>query len=391
MKNKVLLIFSIFLVLLMVFVLGSIIGVGYYLGISDNDTDKVIKVVEREDEYTPVLDHEKAVINVVEESSSAVVSIVASKYVERMRFPFEEFFGMGDFDYEEEVRERLETGEGTGFIISSDGIILTNKHVVRDENAEYSVFLSDGTKYDGEVLGRDPVHDIAILKIEGKSFPTVKIGDSDNIRIGQTAIAIGNALGEFENTVSVGVISGLGRRVVAHRQSQFEVLDNVVQTDAAINLGNSGGPLLNLNGEVVAVNTATAVHAEGIGFAIPINKAKRAIDGVLEHGEIVYPFLGVRYIMVNEDIARERGLAVDYGAVIVFGGRGQEAIEKGSAAEKVGLKEGDIILKIDGKKITENNPLSRVIVSYYPGDEVDLTIFREGRKKNISVVLGRME
>lgn len=392
MRKTITAILSIFFILLIVLLFGVFLGTEYSLlsereAISEED---LLEKLKEKQEYSPVLDHEMAVINVVEDNSSAVVSIVASKYVTMRRSRFEDFFFRTEQEYEDEIRERVEMGEGTGFIISPNGTILTNRHVVADKNAEYKVFLSDGSAYDAEILARDPVHDLAILRIEGENFPTVNIGDSDNIRIGQTAIAIGNALGEFQNTVSVGVISGVGRRIIAQGGSMVEVLDDVIQTDAAINLGNSGGPLLNLKGEVVGINTATAVRAEGIGFAIPINKVKRAIESVLSDGKITYPFLGVRYIMIDNAVKEENDLTVNYGALLVSGHPGQSAVEKGTAADRANLQEGDIILKIDGERVSQQNPLGRIIMEYYPQDEIELLVLRDEKEINIKAVLGEM-
>ncbi len=392
MKKNIVAILSIFFVLIVVLLVGVVLGIEYHALQEQKETFKgeLIKGLEKGEEYIPILDHEMAVVNVVEKNSPAVVNIVASKYVTTRRFGIEEFFFGIEEDYEEELRRRIETGEGTGFLISSNGMIVTNRHVVGDENAEYKVFLSDGKAYDAEVLARDPVQDLAVIKIEGSNFPTVTLGDSDGIQIGQTAVAIGNALGEFQNTVSVGVISGVGRRIIAQGGAMMEVLDDVIQTDAAINLGNSGGPLLNLNGEVIGINTATAVRAEGIGFALPINKAKRAIEGVLSEGKIVYPFLGVRYVMVDENISNENNLSVDYGALLVSGGRGQGAVEPGTAAQKAGLQEEDVILEINGEILSVDNPLGKVIMEHYPGDRVNLLVLREDREISIVVTLGKM-
>ena len=338
-------------------------------------------------DYEPFLEHEQMVINVIEENLPAVVSIVASKYVEYLDFPQKDFF----FFQEPEIKERLQTEEGTGFLISEDGFILTNEHVVGDENAEYTVFLSTGEEKDAQVVARDPLQDLAVLKIEGNDFPTVTIGDSDTVRPGQTAIAIGNALGEFRNTASVGIISGVDRRVVARGGYTAEVLDDVIQTDAAINFGNSGGPLLNLKGEVIGVNTATTVRAEGIGFALPINRARRAMEGAKEDGRIVYPFLGVHYVIIDSEIKREKDLPVDYGALIVYQRGEGRAIVPGSAAEKAGIREGDIILEFEGEKITKNNSLARVITRYNPGDTVEIKVLRGNEEKNLEATLGEID
>ena len=386
MKKGILVGFTTFLILLGTLFAGMFIGSDFALF---NDVDEEIKIEEEEEaeDYEPVLEHERAVIDVVEENLPAVVSIVASRNVQYMTLPRGDFFRLFE---EPETRERIEKEQGTGFIISEDGFIVTNRHVVEGEEADYTVFLSTGEKFEAEILAKDPLHDLAVLKIEGEGFPVVEIGNSETVRPGQTAVAIGNALGELENTVSVGVISGIGRRVVARGRTKVEVLDDVIQTDAAINLGNSGGPLLNLKGEVIGVNTATAMYAEGIGFAIPINRAQRVIEGAVTGEEIIYPFLGVRYLIIDEEIKEEEGLPVSYGALVVSGGTGESAITPGSAAEEVGIKEGDIILELNGEKITDSNPLARVIIRYNPGDKVKLKILRDGTEKEMEVVLGEM-
>jgi len=353
------------------------------------------KIIEKESVYLPQTSQEEAIIKVVKETSPAVVSIIITKEVEKYYIsPFE-------FEFPELKKEieKKEIGGGSGFFISEDGLVLTNRHVVLDEKAEYTIFTIDGKKFPAKVLARDPIQDLAILKIEKeklidkegkvtlKSFPIVKLGDSDKLQIGQTVIAIGNALGEFRNTVSVGVISGLGRTITASGGGLIETLEDVIQTDAAINQGNSGGPLLNLKGEVIGVNAAMALGAENIGFAIPINKAKKDIEQVKTLGKIVYPFLGVRYVLITENIQKENNLPVDYGAWVQKGAEGESAIFPGSAAEKAGLKEGDIILEFNGEKITTKNTLAKIIVKYNPGDKITLKILRDGQEKIFEVIL----
>jgi serine protease Do len=387
MKNNVLVIIKTVLILFATLALGIFIG-GTEINFFKNVEEKIEQIEEKREEkkgYEPFLEHEKAVISVVENNAPAVVSIVATKYVEYIDYSVSDFFFLVP-----EVRERLQEEQGTGFIIQEDGVILTNKHVVADEKAKYTVFLSTGEKFDADVLARDPVQDLAVLKINGENLPTVTIGDSDTVRVGQTAIAIGNALGEFQNTVSVGIISGIGRRIIARGGYTAEVMDDVLQTDAAINFGNSGGPLLNLKGEVIGINTATMISAEGIGFAIPINKAKRAIDGALEEGKIVYPFLGVRYIIIDKKIKEEENLKVDYGALVVSGADREVAVTPNSAAEKAGIKEGDIILEINKEKITLKNTLAQIITKYNPQDKIELKLLREEKEMIIEVVLGEI-
>jgi S1-C subfamily serine protease len=258
------------------------------------------------------------------------------------------------------------------------------------DDVDYTVLTNDGQSFPARVLARDPFQDLAVIKIEEKKpFPTIKLGDSDRLQIGQTVIAIGNVLGEFQNSVSVGVISGLGRTITASGGGLVETLEDVIQTDAAINQGNSGGPLLNLKGEVIGINTAMVVGGENIGFALPINKAKKAIEQVKTLGKIVYPFLGVRYVLINEKIQKENNLPVNYGAWIVRSRFDEPAIFPGSAAQIAGLREGDIILEVNREKITTKNSLAKIIMGYNPGDKVVLKILRGKEEKNIQVILGQ--
>lgn len=343
--------------------------------------------------YIPQTTQEEAVVKVVNEASPAVVSVIISKddpvyeiYYEQINPLFPEIQVP---KYRQNGTEKKEVGSGTGFIVSEDGTILTNKHVVLDEKAYYTVVTSEGKKFDAKVLALDPVQDLAIIKIESNDvMPALKLGDSDKLQIGQTVVAIGNALGEFQNTVSVGVVSGLGRTISASGGGMVETLEDIIQTDAAINPGNSGGPLLNLKGEVVGINTATVEGAQNLGFATPINKAKRDIEQMGNTGKIVYPFLGVRYVLITETIQGKNNLPVNYGVWIQKGSNGEVAISPGSAAEKAGLKEGDIILEFNGEKITERNTLAKIIMKYNPGDEATLKTLRDKTEKTIEVVLG---
>ncbi len=349
--------------------------------------------------YKPVIDYENAVISAIEASYPSVVSIVVSKdlpVIERCPSdPFwnlpPEFRDFFEFDFSvpcERGTKRQEVGGGTGFVISEDGLIVTNKHVVLDTKADYTVLTNDGDKYTAKVLARDPVRDLAVIKIEAKGLKYVKLGDSDSVKLGQTAIAIGNALGEFRNTVSVGVISGLSRTITAGGLGGFsEKIEGVMQTDAAINQGNSGGPLLNLKGEVIGINTAVASGAQNIGFAIPINQVKRAIQSVKDTGSIKTPYLGVRYLMITKDIAEKQKLSVDYGALV----RGTESgpgVMKDSPAEKSGIKAEDVILEINGEKLTDDNTLGSVIQKYNVGETVSLKVRRGEEDINISATLG---
>lgn len=392
---------------------GILTGSYFFEGVKDSLSKLKIELPEpkiTEKEYVPATTQEETIVRVVKEVSPAVVSIIVSKDLpiieEYYTNPFEEFFGPeSPFQFQipqfrQKGTQKQEIGGGSGFIISPDGLILTNKHVVLDKEAEYTVLTTDGEKYPAKVLALDPSQDLAVIKIDlpkevdkqgslsQKVLPTAKLGDSDNLQIGQTVIAIGNALGEFRNTVSVGVISGLGRTVTASGGGLVETIEDVIQTDAAINKGNSGGPLLNLRGEVVGINTATVLEAQNIGFAIPINKAKKDIEQVKTLGKIVYPFLGVRYVLITEIIQKENNLPVDYGAWVVKGDQGEPAISSGSAAEKAGLKEKDIILEFNGEKISTENSLAEIIMKYNPGDKVVLKILREDKEKIVEAILG---
>jgi serine protease Do len=334
---------------------------------------------------------DQAVVAVVERSLPGVVSIVVTKDVPRVRnffrapfgFPFfSDPFTQGEGSDEESTRRTV--GSGSGFFTSADGLIITNKHVVSDSRAEYTVITSDGKEYPAQVLALDPVNDLAVIKIEGSGFPALPLGDSDALRVGQTAIAIGNPLGEFANSVSRGIISGLERSVIAGTLGDSEELRDIIQTDAAINPGNSGGPLLNLGGEVVGVNVAVAQGAENIGFAIPVNQLKRSVDEVRRTGKITAPYLGVRYVILNEAIATEADLPVEYGALIQRGERITDfAVIPGSPADKAGLMENDIILEIDGQRIDERNTLSILIAGKRVGDEVVLNVWHKGETKEV--------
>lgn len=352
--------------------------------------------------YVSNISYEQAIIDTVKSASPSVVSIVISKnvpvYEEKLINPFGENspFDIQVPQYVQKGTELQEVGAGSGFIISEDGMILTNKHVVSDKKAEYTVYTNDGTKYSAKVLALDPVQDLAVIKIEnpstssGRAFPPITLGDSSGIQLGQTAIAIGNALGQFSNTVSVGIISGLQRTVSASDQlgSLSETLEGTIQTDAAINSGNSGGPLLNLKGEVIGINTAMAQGAQSIGFAIPINAAKKDISQVATTNKIIYPFLGVRYIAIDESVKQKYKLSVDYGSLILKGNNGEPAVTKDSAAEKAGLKENDIIIEINGEKISKDNTMSKIIQKYSAGDKITLKVLRANKEINIDVTLG---
>ena len=393
----------ILLTIVVSFAVSAVVGAvfGYYGATFINIGSGLAYSIQRDEDSLPRgLDESTAVISIVKKYSPAVVSIIATKdlpILERTFDPFREFCDdlffsqFFDCDGRSELRqkgtEKRQIGAGTGFIVKSDGLIVTNKHVVLDEAASYTVIVSDGAKYPAKVLARDPFQDLAVVKIEAQELPIAVFGDSDSLEIGQTVIAIGNALGEFSNSVSKGIISGLSRSITAGSGAQLERLEKVIQTDAAINPGNSGGPLLNLRGEVIGVNTAIASGAQNVGFAISINRAKKALRDMEFHGRIVYPYLGVRYIIINEEVKIANNLSVDYGAFIVKDDSGEPTVLAESPASKAGLREGDIILEVDGRRIDDNYTLAEAIQSGNVGDKIVLKVRRGDADLNLEVTL----
>lgn len=312
-----------------------------------------------------VIDEESAIINVVEKASPSVVSIVLKQ------MDFNLFSGSESF---------IEEGIGTGFIVDPNGIIVTNSHVVNNQNGEYSVILKDGTTYKVDKIHLDTASDLAIIEITARNLPALKLADSSKLKVGQKAIAIGNALGQFQNTVTSGIVSGIGREITASDAfgAQTSYYEEVIQTDAALNPGNSGGPLLNLSGQVIGINVATTPMADNISFAIPSNTLKPLLESFLSQGRIVRPFLGVSYQLITEEIAKLRDMP--QGAFI-------SRVYNNSPAEKAGLKRGDIITSFNGQDLNEKNTLSALVSHSSVGDAVDLTVDRGGEKLKITVIL----
>jgi len=323
----------------------------------------------------------------------AVITIIVSKDLPKIESFY--FFPFGGQRFiiprvKGNKKERTKIGGGSGFIISPDGYVITCGHVVKDQEADYTVLLEPTKKYSAKVLATDPLIDVAILKIKGKGFPYLELGDSTAIELGEQVIAVGNPLGEFEDTISSGIVSGLSRKITAYGNIPFKAtsLRGLIQTDAAINPGNSGGPLVDMNGRVIGINTAVVMGAQNIGFAIPINCAKKTLEEVKQYGKIRRPFLGVRYVILNEAIAKANKLPVDYGALVVRERLGEDPVVRRSAAEKAGIQEYDIILECDGKKITKDNTLADILQEHEIGDEVLLKVLREGEKINLKTKLG---
>ncbi len=340
----------------------------------------------------PVSDQEATVVDMVERANPAVVSIVVRREVpvyEQYIDPRDPLGGLFGGDplrspqRREQGTEWREVAGGSGFVVSPEGLVVTNRHVVADTSAEYSVAFSDGTVREVSVVAKDQVLDIAVLQIDERtdqeSFSYLTFGDSEALRLGQTVVAIGNALAEFNNTVSVGVVSGLSRSITAQgRMGMAEQLDQVIQTDAAINPGNSGGPLLNVAGEVIGVNVATSLQGENIGFALPATVVARVVRSIEETGEIVRPFLGVRYAMLNERMANANDLPVSYGAIVLSGGQAADpAVLPDSPAAAAGLQEGDVIRAIDGRTL-EQVSLAQVLRTKEVGDQVAIEVWRDG-------------
>jgi len=345
---------------------------------------------------------EDSVPKIIERLNTAVVSIVATKDI-----PVVEQYFVNPFNdqlkglvppellpdiqvpqFRQKGTEKKQVSSGSGFFISDDGLILTNKHVVEDMAAEYTIITNNGKKLPAKVLARDRLLDIAILKVDGAGYNFASLGDSDTLKVGQSVIAIGNALGEFQNTVSVGVISGLKRNITAFGATGGpEDLQSLIQTDAAINPGNSGGPLLDSFGRVIGVNTALAQGAQNIGFALPINLAKKDISDIKKFNKIKNPFFGVRYVIITPEIKQKNNLIVDYGALVSKGPKGEAAVYPKSPADYAGIKENDIILQFDNKKIDSLNPLSQIIAKKSVGDIALIKILRDGKEINISATL----
>lgn len=323
-----------------------------------------------------VLQESSAIIDVAKKLSPSVVSITTEQNAV-------DLFG----------RQASQNSDGTGIIIRGDGLILTNKHVIPDGVDKITVVTSDNKRYEGKVLARDPQLDLAYLKIEASGLRAAELGDSDQVETGQRVVAIGNALGEFENTVTSGIISGTGRPVVAGDRnataSTSENLQDLLQTDAAINPGNSGGPLVNVEGQVIGVNTAIAGDAQNIGFAIPINQAKPDIASIESSGKLSKPYVGVHYVGLTADIAKSHNLSLSDGAYLISSA-GVPAVLPNTPAAKAGLKEGDVITKVNDDKVDSKHSLSTLIGKYKVGDSVKLTIIRDDKEQQVSLTLAEL-
>lgn len=363
--------------------LGKIIPQKYLSAIDAQQTNDNGAITQK------LVDEESNVIDVVQKASPSVVTVNIKKTQQVITNPFGGlfdpfgFFGRGQNQQPQVQQQNIQQDIGTGFVVSSEGLIVTNKHVVSDNNADYQVFSTSNKEYKVTNIYRDPTLDLAILKVDGLDIKPLPLGDSSNLKAGQSVIAIGTALGEFRNTVTTGVVSGLGRGITAGDQMGYstEQLDNVIQTDAAINPGNSGGPLLNSAGQVIGVNVATAGNAENISFAIPINVIKEALDNFDKTGRFDRAFLGVQYKMISRELSVMN--EIPEGAYIVV-------IVDNSPASKAGLQKGDIIQKMDGKAVTDTDGgLAKLISQHKIGDRVSVDYWRDGKTQSTTVTLGQ--
>ncbi len=335
------------------------------------------------------------IISIAKKVCPAVVTVIVSKNLPRAENFYS--FPYGDKEY---VMPKLEKGEmgktrktqiggGSGFIVSKDGYVLTSNHVVSDTTADYTVILDPKHKYRAKVLSRNPINDTAVLKIDGNKFPYLEMADSNKIQLGEEVVAVGNALGEFTDTLSTGIVSGLSRFITAFGgvDHQTQNLRGLIQTDAAINPGNSGGPLINMSCKVVGINTAMIAGAQNIGFAIPIGYAKKDLEEVKKYGKIMMPFLGVKYVLISKDMAEANKLPVNDGALVVREQLGESPIIKGSAADLAGVEEWDIITECNGEKITTKNPLAEILQKCKIGEQTSLCVLRNGENLNLTVKL----
>lgn len=379
---------SVLIIILIVYIGRDAIVAYIYRSIEPNIQALVPQVIEFQSD-------DQLIRTAIATVNPAVVSVIVTKDVPLYERYYETVLPGGWFGgitiprIRENGSEERQVGGGSGFIVSSDGLIVTNRHVVADEDARYSIVLNDGTVYATKVVARDTQLDIAVIAIDEPlraQLPVARFGDSTRLELGQTVIAIGNALAEFQNSVSVGVISGLSRSIVASdRAGNTEQLNEVIQTDAAINPGNSGGPLITLRGEVIGVNVAATQNADNIGFALPAALVSQVVDSVKETGSIVRPFLGVRYLMLTENSAKERNLSVTSGALLTSI-QNAPAVEENSPAARAGLMERDVIMAIDGVSL-EQQDLATFLRTKRANQTVNLTVWREGETFTVDAEL----
>lgn len=363
------------ILLLIILGIGALIGIGALLAYNYSHTNRSAVTTRQtlsDDGNLVKTSQEDVIASVADKVSPSVVSIVTDVTTQTI-------FGAA-----------TQQAAGTGIVVSKDGYILTNRHVISSAS-KVQVVMADGTTHeDVQVVGTDPLNDVAFLKIDGVSdLRAATLGDSSTVRIGQEVIAIGNSLGQYQNTVTSGIISGKGRPVSAGDGSggSTESLTDLLQTDAAINPGNSGGPLLNVSGQVIGMNTAVAANAQGIGFAIPINATKGTLKSVLAGKGVQRAYLGLRYVPLTAAVAKQYNLSVTEGAYVVGGENSATGVVSEGPADKAGVKDKDIITKINGLTVGRQGGVSSLIGEYAPGDTVELVIVRDGRELTTKVTL----
>ncbi|MCX6714594.1 MAG: trypsin-like peptidase domain-containing protein [Candidatus Uhrbacteria bacterium] len=343
-----------------------------------------------------LIEEERATIHVVDEVTPAVVSVIARKSRADVVKLYQDQSSPSDLVFsdpslsEVEAKQMVDVSSGTGFFVAQDGLILTNRHVIDVPGALLFVVTNEGKELPAKLIDTDAVLDIALLRVEGTGYPVATLADSEQIRIGQTVIAIGNTLSEFRNTVTKGVVSGINRRVTAgFAVSGSEVIEKAIQTDAAINPGNSGGPLINLVGEVIGVNTAVSFDGQAVAFAIPINQVKRAIEDVKSIGHIARPWLGVHYVLVTGETATPK---FAFGTKLVKGDAvADAAVSKGGPADVAGLKAGDVLIAVDGTAFAQGKALAELVTPHRAGDKIKIQYIRDGNLFDTIVTLGDAE
>jgi 2-alkenal reductase len=333
----------------------------------------------------PAASGDSAVVAAVKQVSPAVVTVINTlkpdaQQNELQQNPF-------PFPQPQQPQQRQPRASGSGVIISNDGYVVTNNHVV--ENAQsLAVIFADGSRHEATLVGTDPLVDLAVLRVKDAVPGIAALGDSTILQPGETVIAIGSPLGDFKNSVTVGVVSALNRSVPGSGQ------EGLIQTDAAINHGNSGGPLVNLRGEVIGINTLvvrgngfTGDQAEGLGFAVPSKAVKSVSDQLIATGKVVHPYLGIYYTPIDAESAAQENLPVQNGALIGAPAQGRPAVEPGTPADKAGLKDGDIITAVDGQKLGSDTTLRSILMDHKPGDIIKLDVLRDGKTLTFDVTL----
>lgn len=333
----------------------------------------------------PVAAADATVVGVVKQVSPAVVTVVNTLRADaqpnqQQQSPFQ------DPQSPQNPQQQTPRATGSGVIISKDGYLITNNHVVEGE-ASLAVYFADGTRHEATLVGTDPLMDVAVVKVKDAVPAFVPLANSDDIQPGETAIAIGSPLGDFRNSVTVGVVSAKNRSVGS--------MEGLIQTDAAINHGNSGGPLLNLQGQVIGINTlvvrgtgSTSDQAEGLGFSVPSNTVKQVSDQLIATGKVVYPYLGVSYSMIDPETAADENLPVQNGALVGKGQQNNPAVQPNTPAAKAGIEDGDIITAIDGAKLGVDSSLRQILLKHKPGDTIKLDVLRSGKTLTLDVTLG---